>query len=202
MALILERLCKKYMREVDDFCCGVEYVALEDFLKGEAFSYNYNGEGNTYVLWSDKLNRIVAYYTLRCNSIIMEDSSKENDKLSVIPSIELSRFAVDHRNQNNHLGQDIFWNYIIPQIYYIRKLIAVEAILVFSLDDARALHVYKNLGFEEMPNKLQTTIEYDNEKCISMIIELKNNEKLFKKIEQNSMGVNDIEKIIKDNPEF
>lgn len=202
MSLKLDRLSAKYMNEVEEFQCEQVYEPFETFIKSEAFRYNYNGDGNTYVLWSTKLKRIVAYYTLKCTAITMKHTSEDNDNLFAIPSIELSRFAVDYRNTNKGLGTSILLNYILPQIYYIRKLTAVKAILVFALDDERTKHVYEKVGFEKMSEELQATIEFDNEECISMIIGLKDNDEIFKEIEKNSIGMKDIEKVLMDIPKI
>ncbi|MHB9924573.1 hypothetical protein [Clostridium botulinum] len=207
MALYLERLSDKHFREVDDFECGIEYDSLANFLKNEAFHYNTTGEGNTYLIKSDVKNQIIAYYTLRSNSIQMENPEFEDKQLPdddkrkyiVIPTIELSRFAVHMDYQNKKLGQNILLNYVLPHIFFIRKLIGVQAILVLSLDDKKTKHVYNKVGFEKMENKLQTLIEYENEKCVCMIIKFEednnNNEKILN-LTKESYGINDIKKLI------
>lgn len=100
------------LRIVEEFFCGVD-DPLNVFLKSEAFKYNRNGHGNTYLVMNDK-REVIAYYTLKANAIQMENS--DDGRVESISSIELARFAVDYRYQNRGYGNLIFTYMILPKI--------------------------------------------------------------------------------------
>jgi hypothetical protein len=94
------------------------HSAMEYFLINEAYPYHIIGEGITKVVVDDESNTIIAYYTLKCDSIkYIESEMQINPRY--IPCIEISRIAVLKSWQNGikgkHLGTELM-EYIITFI--------------------------------------------------------------------------------------
>ena len=53
--MYIERISEEHFRKISDFECEEE--SLEEFLKSEAYQYDADGEGNTYIV--SKENYIV-----------------------------------------------------------------------------------------------------------------------------------------------
>lgn len=119
-----ERLSvESHFEIVEDFQC-TNYEPLDTFLKSEAFQYNENGQGNTFVILNKTKEKVMCYYTLRANSLIIENE--------YIPLIELSRFAVDHTYSRQGNGTKCMMENVIPKVKEIKKYIGLMGILAFA----------------------------------------------------------------------
>lgn len=161
------------LREVGDFCCGAD-DPLNTFLQSAAFDYNSNGHGNTYLVKDIESGNIIAYYTLKASA--MQIKKEENEKFESVASIELARFAVDHRYQNQTYGRLIFLCCIIPKVQDVQRIIGIRNIIVFVDElNKRAIRFYKNFGFFLGSEEVSNYIEEDfNEKCKIMYVNIDN----------------------------
>ena len=162
--LIEERLSRdKHFLSVAEFCCGADNP-LDIFLSDEAFAYDENGYGNTYVLMlPGKANEILGFYTLKASGIQVE----ENGEFISIPVVEIARIAMHHEFQGPWIGKFIFYEHILPKIQEVSKIIAVKAIIAFvDPEDNQAVGFYKSIGIEKATDIVQKEIEDSfNEKC-------------------------------------
>lgn len=161
------------LRDVGDFCCGAD-DPLNTFLHSEAFDYNSNGHGNTYLVRDIDSGDIISYYTLKASA--MQIKIEKNEKIESIASIELARFAVDYRYQNQTYGRLIFLCYIIPKMLDVKEIIGLRNIIVFvdELNEG-AIRFYKNLGFYLGSDEVSKYIEEDfSEKCKIMYVNIEN----------------------------
>lgn len=158
---------EKHFMLIGDFECH-ENESLDIFLKSYAARYDRESQGNTYIIRDDE--QILAYYTLKCNAIQME----ENTQIISIPSIEIARFAVKSQYQNKGWGRAIFTCYILPKILQIRNLAAVKFIMVFVDEyDVNAIEFYKKFGFIKADDEVQNYIkESYSENCDIMLLKL------------------------------
>lgn len=159
-----ERLDSKdiHICSVDDFCCGKMDI-LDQYIQGEAFQHNREGDGNTFLLLLNDTDIIIGYYTLRASSLKIDSE--------LWPVIELSRFAIHQDYQRKHLGTLIMYTFIYYKILLISKLAGVKGILVFSDEDA--IKFYKSVGFCEFGNQKTIILEDGfRDKCQSMILKI------------------------------
>ena len=90
----------------------------------------------------------------------------------VFPVIEISRLAVDYKYRKNGYGT-IIMNYILSEIYKIKKDVGVKYILLFSIPSA--INFYKDkFNFLEIPNDVQVLPSWDSEGCQGMYAILDN----------------------------
>lgn len=162
----------EHFRLVSDFCCGTN-ESLDNFLKSEAFEYNRDGQGNTYLLRLKETEEIVGYYTLKSNAI--QAYNEEQERIEALPSIEIARLAVQYKFQKNGFGRFIFTYYIIPKINKVKDIIGLNTVMVFVDDDYneevpneedRVKYFYTKLGFKLAEDEVQRFIIDDyNEGC-------------------------------------
>nr|WP_317359145.1 N-acetyltransferase [uncultured Tyzzerella sp.] len=170
----------KHFEEVSYFSCGNE--ALDLFLKCEAFKYNEDGQGNTYIIKLKDTDEIIGYYTLKANTIQIYNI-KTRIKESH-PAIEIARLAVNNDYKNNKFGTTIFFHYILPKIKEVKKLIGINTIMLFSIhedideyehiNNKKTLkYFYEKLGFNLAEDEVQKFIEDDyNEGCKLMYMSI------------------------------
>lgn len=170
----------EHMRLVSDFSCG-ENDSLNIFLQSEAFAYNRDGEGNTYIIRESGTGRIIGYYTLKANNIPYHNI--EEDRIYSLPSIELARLAISHDLQSNGYGKLVFAFKIISKINDVRELIGVNTIMLFAINE-RAIKFYDEIGFKVGEEEVQKFVKDDyNDNCKIMYmsaIKLKEFEEEFK----------------------
>lgn len=173
--LIEERLNdEKHLRTVSDFCCGTN-EGLDNFLKSEAFEYNREGQGNTYLIWMPKKSDVVGYFTLKADSI--EAYNEEEKRVVALPAVEIARFAIQEKYQRNGFGTAIFGYHIVPKINAVKEIIGVNTIMVFVEDqdgkeyyqtpeEKKIKNFYSKLGFKLAEEEVQRFIRDDyNEGC-------------------------------------
>ncbi len=170
--LIEERLsAEKHFNSVGDFCSGAD-SPLDNFITSDAFKYDSEKYGNTYIIKSSESNDIIGFYTLKASGIQMTGDEEFNS----IPVVEIARIAIHHTLQGNGIGKYVFYTYILPKIREVSKLIAVKAIIAFvETEDEVAIGFYKSIGFERATEDVQKEIEDSfNADCDLYIVALDN----------------------------
>lgn len=164
-----ERLnTKNHFDIAGDFQCK-NYEPLDNFIKDEAFRYNENGQGNTFVILDKTKENIICFYTLRTNSLMIENE--------YIPLIELSRFAVHVKYSRQGNGTKCMLENIIPKVQKIKEDIGFMGILVFA-ETPESLAFYKYIGFidfgvyEHDKNAFLVTDDGFNEGCHVLILKI------------------------------
>lgn len=161
---------EKYFISVGDFCCGAD-SPLDTFLSSDAFKYDEQKYGLTYILTRSKESpEILAFYTLKTSGIQILEGEEYNS----IPVIEIARIAVHHELQGEGLGKYIFYSYILPKIESVAKKVAVKAVIAFvEREDEQAIGFYTSLGFEKASDIVQKEIaESFNEECDLYVVSL------------------------------
>lgn len=163
---------KKHLRSVGDFCCGAD-SPLDTFLCGQAFKYDGQRYGITYILTaSEEEQEILGFYTLKTSGIQVQEDGEYNS----IPVIEIARIAMCHSMQGKGIGKYVFYDYILPKIEKVAEIAAVKAVIAFvEPDDERAIGFYKSVGFKRASEEVQKEIEDSfNEKCDLYIVSFEN----------------------------
>ena len=161
---------QKHFSSVGDFCCGAD-SPLDTFLNSQAFKYDEQRYGITYVLTSSpNSSEILGFYTLKTSGIQIQ----ENGEYNSIPVIEIARIAMHFDMQGQGLGKYVFYTYILPKIKKVAELVAVKAIIAFvEPDDQQAIGFYKSVGFEKAKDEVQKEIEDSfNEECDLYLVSL------------------------------
>lgn len=161
---------EKHFISVGDFCCGAD-SPLDTFLSSDAFKYDEQKYGLTYILTRSKESpEILAFYTLKTSGIQILEGEEYNS----IPVIEIARIAVHHELQGEGLGKYIFYSYILPKIESVAKKVAVKAVIAFvEREDEQAIGFYTSLGFEKASDIVQKEIaESFNEECDLYVVSL------------------------------
>lgn len=163
---------KKHFRSVGDFCCGPD-SPLDTFLSGQAFKYDEQRYGITYILTaSTNEDKILGFYTLKTSGIQIEEDGEYNS----IPVIEIARIAMNYSIQGKGIGKYVFYEYILPKIKKVADLVAVKAIIAFvEPNDDQAIGFYTSVGFKKASDEVQKEIEDSfNEKCDLYMVSFEN----------------------------
>ena len=103
---------EKHFKSVGDFCCGAD-SPLDIFLSSQAFKYDEQIYGITYILTASKdESEILGFYTLKTSGIQVEEDGEYNS----IPVIEIARIALHYTLQGQGIGKYVFYTYILPKI--------------------------------------------------------------------------------------
>ena len=162
---------EEHFRIVDTFCCGPD-DPLNTFLCDDSFDYEENRLGATYLLFENIDNYILGFYTLKTNAIQIQE---DDNLVNALPMIEISRIAIEYEFQRNGLGKQLFYEYILPKIEEVAKIVAIFGIMVFvEEDNDRAVAFYEHLGFVKANTQVQNQItDTFNEDCVLYITSLR-----------------------------
>lgn len=167
---LLNRDNKDHLIAIGDFTCGADHL-LNDFLYNYAFNYALNNYGKTYIIFYDE--DIIAYYTLKAGSIVINTDKDGNGETVSLPLVEIARFAVAFDYQRQHIGTKVFNEKILPKIEVVASKIAIYGIMVFVLpSDNDAVMFYESLGFIKAGDDVQKNIDHFNEDCELYILKL------------------------------
>lgn len=133
-------MCVKLITEIEDeeiienFDC--EEDSINEFLKDYAKEYNKNGEGITYIVLDEELNKIVGYYTIKCNAIQTE---KTNGDKIVYPAVEITRLGVD-KNYKKKGNGSLCLGHAINQINELKSIVGIKMVFLYSLPEAEGFY--------------------------------------------------------------
>ena len=76
--------------------------------------------------------------------------------------------------QGNGLGKIVFYDYIMPKIREVSKIIAIYGTIVFvESENKQGIQFYNSLGFKRANNETQKAVgDSYNEKCELYVLEL------------------------------
>lgn len=101
---------------------------------------------------------------------------EENGEFNALPMIEIARIAVHHELHHQGIGRMLFYDYILPKVRKVEKLVAVYGIMVFvDRYNQNGINFYKSIGFQAADPSIQNMIgETFNEECDLYILRLDN----------------------------
>jgi GNAT superfamily N-acetyltransferase len=123
--------------------------SLDDYLRTRAMSNHLEGASRCFVTCRD--GRVVGYYALASAAIQRGDAPGKvrRNMPDPVPTILLSRLAIDLKEQGRGLGKHLLRD-AIGRCVQVADTIGVRAMLVHALhDDARAFYSY--FEFEPSP---------------------------------------------------
>ena len=139
-----------------------------------------------------KKNDLLKINNLKANKLLEDLKNETEGKLRQVgrtfAGVEIVHFCVNENNRDiwakfgfkQKMGAVIFWHFIIPKIYELKKIIGCEYLFLFAADftpDKFLINYYKaNLGFDES-NKHGTAIPLYDYACTFLYQELKDIEK-------------------------
>lgn len=152
ISLIIDMLNQNNKHLTDNFETGKP--PFDFYIKKEAMLDKDGGKGVTYLIVDDVNGKIVAYFTLRSNSLpyndIQEVDNERDEKLCGFSAIEIMMFAVNKEYQKTlyqgKLISDLVIQYIITFIYDMsHTVLGIQIILLNSVPDA--IGFYKRNNF-------------------------------------------------------
>lgn len=167
--MYIERISDKFFRKISNFECEEE--SMEEFLKSEAYKYDLEGEGNTY-LFVDDNDIILGYYTLKCNSIQMFYEENKYNQNKVYPCVEIARIAIDTNYRNKGLGS-ILLSSVIKDIVSLSDNVGIKYIILFSIPSAEEFYTNKNMAgvnFIDFPKEINFLMDSKEDKCRPLFI--------------------------------
>ncbi|SFL65810.1 hypothetical protein [Pelosinus propionicus] len=164
------------------FDCNSPKSTMTDFFIDTNYAYKHHkkGEAITKVLVDTEKDCIVGYFTLKCSSLQWEyeDEFTNKEVKDALPAIEISRFAIDKNYQGKKCPivgyeelnfSDYLFDNIMDFIIIIRETFAgISGIILYSVDDAKALSFYKRQGFNEICGSYSVYEPTDTIDCIPM----------------------------------
>lgn len=161
MNLVIRDIENSDIQQLKRFQCG--NTSMEVFLYSEARYSHVLGEGITKLVIESTENEIVAYYTIKCSLLKIEDPQMYSE-LREIPCIELSRIAVANDWQNGRKGIHLGTRLMDFIIDFIKNKIAIYVGCKYITLHAVSEKVkwYESLGFtpatDEMVNSHCSTV--------------------------------------------
>lgn len=129
---------------VDDFDCGDDDINY--FLKNLAIPNQNRKLSNTYILYSEESNLIVAYFSILASQINTGDARIYG--IDKIPIVLLGRMGVEKKFRGNNIGRSMI-NAAIRKALEAGQLIACRLLLVETSKGMKSYYLEKiNLGFE------------------------------------------------------
>ncbi|MBO4601630.1 MAG: GNAT family N-acetyltransferase [Salinivirgaceae bacterium] len=149
---------------VDDFVCE-KHHEFEDFLKNAALLYQEERLAITYVILVG--NKLIAYYSLATDKVVMNDSDKNlwkrlskkipfDKRRRGYPALKLCQLAVDDNYAHNGFGKQIITQVMLSASDF---KVGCRFITVDALPEAEDF--YKKMGFTRLsgtPNPKNDTI--------------------------------------------
>ena len=138
--------------DCDRFACGIE--PLDEWLKHHALYGKTEGGSRTFVVCTGR--SVVGYYSLIASSVHhgVVIRHKHRKLMDPVPTVLLSRLAVDRTWQRRGLGGDIL-NDAILRVLAASKHIGIHMLLVRALSDS-AKRFYERHGFRPSPLESMT----------------------------------------------
>lgn len=164
MKFKVQRISQDDFRKISDFTCTEE--SMTDFLKSEAFECDSTGEGNTYLL-KDDTNKILGYYTIKCNAIQSHDEESIYNEYKVYPAIEIARLAIDETCAGKGLGS-ILLAYIIQKVLELKEQVGIKYIFLFALPSAKEFYIRRNrigVNFLNFPDSVDFLTDSQEQGC-------------------------------------
>lgn len=153
---------------IGDFVLEDEYSRIQEYLYRDANKDMEDNISKTFLLLYEEY--IVGYYTLKiANVAIGSDSYKYT-----VPTIEISKFAIDIGYRGQRIASRIFKDNIMNKVIAIRDILPVHMLTLFvDSSNKHAQNVYRKFGFEfagdEIYDYIQST---EDDECEMMFMKL------------------------------
>jgi hypothetical protein len=183
MELIIRDIELSDVKQLKNFKC--ENTSMEVFLAEEAYYYHVCGEGITKLVVDEYSNELVAYFTLKCDKMIVDDPDMYTEPRH-IPCIEISRLAVASKwqqgNNGIHIGTELM-KYIISSIHDIAKIVGCRYITLHSVIDK--VKWYRDVFNFEV---LEEDIIDGETKTVYMCLDITDNDKIEEYLNMKKRG--------------
>jgi len=166
--LSIEKLSKEIISQYE-FNCGNEYI-------NNCFKNSINNIDTADFVYIDRTNdKLVAYYSLSCSSIMINSNSS---LINLAPAVEISVFALAQDYQGLLMYEDDDFNlsvHILDKI--IEKIVnftdeqcGAGRIVLYSVP--QAYNFYRNYGFNDFIELMKPAASKTTEDCIPMYLNL------------------------------
>jgi len=180
VSLRIEKMTTSAIKLIDDFDCGNENInSLIRTDRSEPHTV-------TYLYIDNAEESLVAYVSIACSGIIVDNSEFDGDdavitpESSIMPAIEIEYYAIDQEYQSLQFeaGGDakstLSYYIFMDMIERIREIsvsiVGARAIVLYAVPDA--VHFYQKCGLRELPPGLSGRTDSFVNRCVPMFIYL------------------------------
>jgi ribosomal protein S18 acetylase RimI-like enzyme len=165
--LAAEPLSTRYIPQIQGFqSC---YQSIAGYLKNynEAFEYESTGQAKTLLFFEQNTGRLVAYSSIKCASLRVQENAAYS---SVFPAIEVIMLCVDDRYRRKGIGNAVL-SHLIRTAYTIKNFAGVRLITLFSVKEAVPFYKQK-FNFRELSAGMEVFLTPVYANCIPMYLAL------------------------------
>ena len=164
------RLTRADMESVDSFTIHRDGgKGLMDYIRGDAFRDEQKGRRRVYLVRDSETKELAGYFSLKAgmlswNERVESVGDKQVETFDVLPGIELAEFAINDVYIEAHpdrkgSGPLIFRDFILPVVRNASRIIGVEFLYGFSVDDGALLRRYLEVyGFNRLDPEAERQI--------------------------------------------
>lgn len=170
MSKVIETFNKSHIPYINSFVTydenNEEIPYFQDYLKYSALMDIKQGNGTTQVFFDDEKKKIMGFYTLKCNSLIVQS---DNAKIKIgYPALEIYELAIDKDYQKHGVGTLLIKD-IIAKAYNLQQtILGIRYIVVCA--KSCAVGFYEKNGFQKINDIVPRT--EDNKDCIPMSLHI------------------------------
>lgn len=160
-------LSTKYIPQIQGF--QTTYINIAKYLTDyhQAFEYEATGQARTTLFFETTSNHLVAYSSIKCSSLLVQETL---ERICVFPTIELIMLCVDDRYHRQGIGEAVL-SYLIKEIYKIKNSVGCRLITLFSVKNA--VNFYKiKFNFHPLSQGMQIFLTPAYRDCVPMYLAL------------------------------
>ena len=178
--LRIEKMALSAKELIDNFNCG------NDNINGLVQMDSFDPHTVTYLYIDDSTETLVAYVSIACSGILVDDASLGCDDVSftsessIMPAIEIEYFAIDQEYQrlqfeeNSDSKLTLSYYIFMDMLECIRDIsenvVGARAVVLYAVPDA--VHFYQKCGFSTLPDMLSGRTDDFIDGCVPMYIYL------------------------------
>lgn len=171
----IEQMHKKHIRLIRNFratdindSLGSDY--FNNYLTYNGLLDNQQGIGKTFLYIRDtgKEQILLGFYTLRCSSLIVDDT-ENNEKLGE-PAIEIFELAVHKDYQRQGIGSTLMKNIFYTAHTMNTEYLGVKHLIVCA--KRSAIPFYTKFKFKELSDEKKIPRSIDNQACVGMSVKI------------------------------
>lgn len=178
--LRIEKMALSAKDLVDSFNCGNDNI--NELVQMDSFEPH----TVTYLYIDDLRETLVAYASIACSGILVDDADSSNDEQSftsessIMSAVEIEYFAIDQEYQSLQFEENgeskltLSYYVFMDMLECIRDIsenvVGARAIVLYAVPDA--VHFYQKCGFNLLPAKFSGRTDDFVDGCVPMFIYL------------------------------
>lgn len=166
-------ISNKYLSLIKNFSC--DNKEIDNYLQNKAMQDNEFGNGVTKLFLNESETEVIAYYTLNCCSMVIEQYHKNY----FAPAVEIKMFAVNKKYQKLSYSEKkedgVFSDFILCKIIseinnFTEYQCGANRIVLYAVKNA--LEFYGDIGFEDFTDIMKKDNDLYLDECTPMFLNL------------------------------